>query len=167
MRNNLILSCVTLALLSACSSEPTKSAAASPIAQPIELDLKVVLVGRYASTRSYTYSTRTFARCSKSRPTSTSRCPGVTRRRDSTQPSSHVRPKEEGRRHFDCQAVARVVEHGSRAVQDQSKLSVRFIDIADLVAEASHWAGQDESRLVRARHVERALDEKVYRIQPA
>ena len=39
MRNNLILSCVTLALLSACSSEPTKSAAASPIAQPIELDL--------------------------------------------------------------------------------------------------------------------------------
>jgi len=65
--------------------------------------------------------------------------------------------------HFDSEAVARVVEHGSRVVEHQAKLSVRFIDIADLVAEASHWAQRDGSDLVRGAHVERAIEERTLR----
>ena len=64
-----------------------------------------------------------------------------------------------GLRHFDRAAVARVVEHGARLADDQGRLSTRFMEIADLVAEASHWAGRSESELVAAEHVQRALDE--------
>lgn len=75
--------------------------------------------------------------------------------------SSRVR--EEGLRQFHKSAVARVVEHGSRLVEHQGKLSTRFIEIADLVTEADFWAARDGSDLVHARHVERAIEEKAYR----
>lgn len=67
-------------------------------------------------------------------------------------------------RHFDRSAVARVVEHGSRSVDDQEKLSARFGRLRDLVVEADYWAGQATSDLVRAEHVEQAIKERVYRL---
>ncbi len=65
--------------------------------------------------------------------------------------------------HFDREAVARVVEHGARLREHQGRLSARFLEIAELVAEASHWAAADGAELVGVAHVERALDERVYR----
>ncbi len=67
-------------------------------------------------------------------------------------------------RHFDRTAVARVVEHASRMVDDQEKLSARFGQVRDLVVESDYWAGQAGARLVQAQHVERAIGEKVYRL---
>lgn len=71
--------------------------------------------------------------------------------------------RREGLRHFDRDAVARVVEQGARLSQHQDRLSIRFIEIAELVAEASHWAGRNGSELVRGEDVERAIEEKAYR----
>ena len=68
-----------------------------------------------------------------------------------------------GLRHFDAGAVARVVEHGARLAEGREWLSTRFVEIAGLAAEASHWAGCDGSELVRAEHVERAIEQKVHR----
>ncbi len=70
---------------------------------------------------------------------------------------------QEGLRPFDRSAVARVIEYGSRLAEHQGKLSTRFIEIADLLTEADFWAGKDGGDLVRAPHVERAIEEKVYR----
>jgi len=70
----------------------------------------------------------------------------------------------EGLRHFDPQGVARVVEYGARLVADQQKLSTRFGQIKDLVVEADYWARREGAELVGERHVKRALDEKVYRL---
>ncbi|HET8945277.1 MAG TPA: ATP-binding protein, partial [Dehalococcoidia bacterium] len=67
-------------------------------------------------------------------------------------------------RHFDRTAVARVVEHGSRAVDDQEKMSARFGRLRDLVVESDYWAGQAKADLVRAEHVEQAINERVYRL---
>jgi lon-related putative ATP-dependent protease len=75
--------------------------------------------------------------------------------------SSRVR--DEGLRHFDRGAVARIVEHGSRLVDHQGKLSARFIDIADLLTEADFWAGRSGADIVRAEHVEQAIERKAYR----
>ncbi len=73
------------------------------------------------------------------------------------------RVHEDGLRHFDRDAVAQVVEHGARLSQHQGKLSARFIEITELVGEASYWAGRADSDLVRAQHVRQAIEEKVYR----
>jgi lon-related putative ATP-dependent protease len=65
--------------------------------------------------------------------------------------------REQGLRPFHRSAVARLAEHGARILEHQGKLTTRFIDIADLVAEANHWAGEEGSDVVRAEHVNRAI----------
>ncbi|MGE5407685.1 MAG: Lon protease family protein [Syntrophothermus sp.] len=65
--------------------------------------------------------------------------------------------------HFDREAVARVVEHGARLREHQGRLSARFLEIAEVVAESSHWAAAADRPLVGAEHVERAIDERIYR----
>ncbi|NLT36200.1 MAG: AAA family ATPase [Gaiellales bacterium] len=69
--------------------------------------------------------------------------------------------------HFSPDAVARVVEQASRYVDDQRKLSVRFVDLADLVRESAFWAlhrnGDKADTVVSAADVQTAVDEHTYR----
>ncbi|MGB2601136.1 MAG: ATP-binding protein, partial [Candidatus Omnitrophota bacterium] len=74
-----------------------------------------------------------------------------------------VRCEEEGLRHFDRKAVAKIVEYGSRLTQDQDKLSARFMYVADILREANYWAGQDNKEYVDEPHIEKAIHEKIYR----
>ncbi|MCA9975600.1 MAG: AAA family ATPase, partial [Anaerolineales bacterium] len=64
---------------------------------------------------------------------------------------------------FDRSAVAQVVEYGSRLAESQQKLSTRFGAIADLVREASYWAGVNGRTTVTAADVKQALAERTYR----
>lgn len=74
-----------------------------------------------------------------------------------------ARCEENGLRDFHKSGVAKVVEYAGALVEDQARLSARFSDIADVIREASFWAGQEESPWVSAEHVEKALEEKRYR----
>ena len=64
---------------------------------------------------------------------------------------------------FHREAVAGVVDYAVRLAEKQGKLSLRFSELSDLVREASYWAARDGKEVVAAVHVDRALDEKVYR----
>lgn len=72
--------------------------------------------------------------------------------------------QREGLRHFDPRGVAEVIEHGARMVEDQHKLSTRFSDIVDLLIESNYWAVKTGSDLVSGAHVEKALEEKTFRL---
>jgi len=72
--------------------------------------------------------------------------------------------KREKLRHFDPSGVARVIEQCARAVEDQDKLSTRFSDVADLLIESDYWAAKENAALVSAKHVERAIAEKRFRL---
>lgn len=74
-----------------------------------------------------------------------------------------TRCKEEKILPFDRTGVAKVVEVGSRLAEHQSKLSTKFSDIADIIREASYWASRAESSVVREGHVQKAIDERIYR----
>jgi len=63
----------------------------------------------------------------------------------------------------DNSALARIVEHGSRLAEDQTKLSTCFGEIADVIREANYYAALEKSSTVTAAHIEKAIDEKVYR----
>jgi len=65
---------------------------------------------------------------------------------------------------FDRNAVARVIEHGARLAEHQKKLSAKFSEIADLLKEADHWSRDRKSKVVTAADVDKALDEKRYRV---
>ena len=60
-------------------------------------------------------------------------------------------------------ALAQIIEHSSRLAGDQKKLSALFADIADILREASFWAEEDKAKHIEGRHVEKAIEEKVYR----
>jgi lon-related putative ATP-dependent protease len=68
-----------------------------------------------------------------------------------------------GLRHFHRSGVARVVEYASELTEDQEKLSARFSDLMTIIREASYWARMSGAKYVKAEHVERAIEEKVYR----
>jgi lon-related putative ATP-dependent protease len=66
-------------------------------------------------------------------------------------------------RHLDRSGVARVVEYGARLVGDQEKLSARFGLLKDILIEADYWARKNNHEVITAEHVEKALEEKLYR----
>lgn len=70
---------------------------------------------------------------------------------------------QEGLVHFTPDGVAAVVEYGGRLAQDHEKLSTRFLEVADLVREASFWCSQEDGELVGAQHVQRAIEESIER----
>lgn len=72
--------------------------------------------------------------------------------------------EREGLRHFDRSAVAQLVEHGSRMVDDQEKISARFGRLRDVIVEADYWAGLAGNERVAAEHVEQAIKERIYRL---
>lgn len=54
-------------------------------------------------------------------------------------------------------AVARVIEEGSREVEDASKLSSRFGKMADFLREADYWAGNNGNGHIDAGEIEQAI----------
>ncbi len=66
-------------------------------------------------------------------------------------------------RHFDPEAVARVVDYGSRMADDQSKLTTLFNKLVEIIYEANCWANYDKAELVTGQHVQKAIAEKKYR----
>ncbi|MFN8163386.1 MAG: ATP-binding protein [Solirubrobacterales bacterium] len=131
--------------------------------EPIELDLKVVLVGP-ARIYSLLYQLdEDLRKLFKVRAEFDVEMPWGDEQPDQYAGFIARQVRDEGLRHFDRAAVARVVEQGARISAHQEKLSARLLEIAELVGEASHWAGQAGSELVGADHVEQAIEERTYR----
>ena len=71
--------------------------------------------------------------------------------------------EEENLKHLKSSALAKIIEHSSRLANDQEKLSTLFANIANVIREANFWAGEEGATFVEAKHVEKALEQKVYR----
>ncbi len=63
----------------------------------------------------------------------------------------------------DPTAVAAVVDHASRIVEDKEKMSLRFSELTDLIREAAYWAKVDGKDIITSEQVGRALDEQEFR----
>jgi lon-related putative ATP-dependent protease len=59
---------------------------------------------------------------------------------------------------MDARAVARVIEHSARMVEDAEKLSIRFGKIADFLREADYWAEQAGHETIATEDVQQAID---------
>ncbi|MFQ5510900.1 MAG: AAA family ATPase [Candidatus Krumholzibacteriia bacterium] len=65
---------------------------------------------------------------------------------------------------FHKSAVAACAEQGAEIAGRQDKLTTRFSDVADIVREANYWAGKAGAELVMAEHVDRAVQERIRRV---
>ncbi len=71
--------------------------------------------------------------------------------------------REEGLLPFDRTAVAGMVEHSSRMVEDQERLATTFGELLDVAREAHFWATRDGHVRVTGEDVRRAVDARRYR----
>lgn len=69
----------------------------------------------------------------------------------------------EGLLDFSADAVARLVEHSSREVEHQRRLSANMSALDDLLRQSHYWAEQSGADVIGAAHVQRALEEREYR----
>jgi len=60
-------------------------------------------------------------------------------------------------------AIAKVLEYAARTAEDQDKVSTKFGTLADLLREAHYWAKQDKKKSIGAEHIQKALNENIYR----
>jgi lon-related putative ATP-dependent protease len=71
--------------------------------------------------------------------------------------------REEGLRAFAPDGIAQLIEHGSRLVPHQERLTSQLGELLDLVREAAFWAGERGHELVGADDVRHAIAQKTYR----
>lgn len=64
---------------------------------------------------------------------------------------------------FDAQAVAEVIDHGTRVAGEQGKLSTRFNEVTEIVFEAAAWAKKAGRDIVTREDVKRAVEQKAHR----
>ncbi|MFW6308541.1 MAG: Lon protease family protein [bacterium] len=62
-------------------------------------------------------------------------------------------------RHFDAEAVSKVIEYSSRLTGDREKMSTRFNELLELLYESDAWA-DEEQKYISAEDVKKAINEK-------
>ena len=72
--------------------------------------------------------------------------------------------ESEGLPHLDRAATAKVVEYASKISGSQDKLSTKFNDLSEIVAESCTWAVLSKSKIVTENFVTKALDERIERV---
>ena len=71
--------------------------------------------------------------------------------------------RNEGLLPLDREAVARMIEHGSRVAGDSAKFSVHMRSTSSVVREADYWAREEGRDVITSGDVQHALDQQVYR----
>ncbi len=74
-----------------------------------------------------------------------------------------MKKDEDNLRPFDRTAVSALIEQAVRMAGRQEKISTSFPLITDLIREADYWAEQDGKSAVQEKHVDKAIDARIYR----
>lgn len=132
--------------------------------QPIPFDAKVVIVGSRSTLRVLQAYDEDFPRLFRVTAEFDHLMDRTDRNIASYAAFVSARCRESGLRPFHNTAVARVIDHSSRLVESQDKLTTRFIDVSNLLTEADYWAGEAAADVVMGVHVERAIEQSEYRV---
>ena len=66
---------------------------------------------------------------------------------------------------LDKEAMAKIVEFSSSLADDKNKISTRFNEMSQIVAEASTWAKLARKKIITKEYIQKALDERIERIK--
>jgi ATP-dependent Lon protease len=132
--------------------------------EPIELDIKVVLIGdqwSYQTLYEYDEDFRTIFKVKADFDTAMENNPANRKKY-----GRFVRTLSEQERlpDFHKSAVAAIVEEGVRLAGRRSKISTRFSDVGDLAREAAHWARKRKAQVVREEDVVTAVHQRRRRV---
>lgn len=132
--------------------------------EPIDLDVKVVLLGDSYSYQMLYNHDEEFKKIFKVKADFDNVMPNSPENIHKYAEFIRSLTNEEKLRPFHKSAVGSVIEEGARIAGRQSKLSTMFSDIADIIREADYWAEKEEMSMVERRHVEKAIQERIHRV---
>jgi ATP-dependent Lon protease len=132
--------------------------------QEILLDTKLILIGDAWSYQTLWEYDEDFRAIFKVKADFDSEMPNTLANQKKYAQFIKVLTRMENMTAFHRDAVAAVVETGVRLAGRRNRLSTRFSEVGDIVREAVHWAAVGKSKVVRAKHVQRAVKERVSRV---
>lgn len=133
--------------------------------EPIPLDLKVILIGNSQIYHSLLEIDSDFRKLFKVKVEFEDDAPITEENVNKLARFIHSFCEQEGLPHLDKSAMARIIEYTSRLAGDNKKLSTRFNDISQVVAEAGTWAQLSKSKIITKEFVEKALIERIDRVK--
>lgn len=77
----------------------------------------------------------------------------------------HSFSEKEGMLPLDKEAMAKIVEYTSKLSEDKNKLSTKFNEIGEIIAESSTWAKLSKKKLVTKDFIEKTLAERIDRVK--
>ena len=131
--------------------------------QPVPLSLKVILVGKEELYEMLLQADDRFSKLFKIKAHLTEHM-----RRDSAGIRTyllHIRRiiDDDGLLHFDREALASLVDFGSRIIEDQKKLSLKYPRLREIMIEASAYASLGKKPLVTRAILQQALEARNFR----
>lgn len=133
--------------------------------EPIPLDLKVILIGNSQIYHSLLEVDSDFRKLFKVKVEFEDDAPITEENVNKLARFIHSFCEQEDLPHLDKSAMARIIEYTSRLAGDNKKLSTRFNDISQVVAEAGTWAQIAKSKIVTKDFVDKALAERIDRVK--
>lgn len=131
--------------------------------EPIEMDIKVVVISDshlYQLLFAYDPDVPKIFKVRADFDTSMDRNENTIR-----QFAEFIRMKkdEDGLKPFDRTAISALIEHAVRMTERQEKITTSFPVVTDIMREADYWAGEENESVVQGKHVEQAIEARVYR----
>ena len=133
--------------------------------EPIPLDLKVILIGSANIYQTLLAMDNDFRKLFKIKVEFEDDAPATAENLNKLARIIHSFCEHEELPHLDTSAMARLVEYASRLAGNHHKISTRFDDLIQVVAEAATWAKLGKSKVVTAEFVQKALDERIDRVK--
>lgn len=133
--------------------------------QPIPLDLKVILIGSANIYHTLLAMDPDFKKLFKVKAEFEDDAPKTEDNIMKLARFIHGFCEQEELLPLDKTAVAKVVEYASKLANDKRKLSTRFNDLSEVVAESCTWAKLAKSKVVTAEDVQKTLDERIDRMK--
>lgn len=133
--------------------------------EPIPLDLKVIIIGNEEIYQTLSAIDPDFSKLFKIKVEFEDSSDNTEENMNKIAKFIHGFCEQEELPPLDAGAVAKIMEYSSRLADNQNKLSTRFNDLSQIIAEASTWATMNKSKIVTAEFVNMALSERINRVK--
>ncbi|MBE5806253.1 MAG: ATP-dependent protease [Clostridiales bacterium] len=133
--------------------------------EPIPLDLKVILIGNEQIYQTLLSLDEDFRKLFKIKVEFEDSSESTLDNMIKIARFIHSFCEQEELPHLDKNAIAKIMQYSSRLADDKEKLSTRFNDLSQIVGEAGTWAKMAKSKVVTAKFVDKALQERIERIK--
>ena len=133
--------------------------------EPIPLDLKVIVIGDEEIYQTLSTIDSDFSKLFKIKVEFEDSSDNTNENMNKIAKFIHGFCEQEELSHLDKGAVAKIMEYSSRLADNQDKLSTRFNDLSQVIAEASAWATMNKSKIVTEEYVNMALSERINRVK--